>query len=91
MNPPIPNKPAGIVSYGGISAGLRAAQTEKLLLTSVNVMPIPQAVPIPFFSQHVGADGAFRPTEQIAASAGVMLDELHRWAEALKPLRSALV
>jgi len=40
-------KPAGVVSYGGISGGLRASQELRLLLASVNVHPLPQAVPIP--------------------------------------------
>ena len=37
-------KPAGIVSYGGASGGMRSAQMLKLLLTSVRVMPIPDSV-----------------------------------------------
>lgn len=82
-------KPAGIVSYGGISGGLRGAQTTRSLLTSVRVMPIPEGVPIPMFGQHIGEDDVFRPSEPIASGAKVMLDELHRWAEALKPMRTA--
>lgn len=82
-------KPAGIVSYGGISGGLRAAQSEKLLMTSLSIMPIAQGVPIPMFSQYVGEDGVFRPAEAIETGAGLMLDELLRWATALKPMRAA--
>ncbi len=82
-------KPAGIVSYGGISGGLRGAQTTRLLLTTLKVMPIPEGVPVPLVSQYIGDDKIFRPSEQIASGATVMLDELHRWAEALKPMRAA--
>lgn len=80
-------KPAGLVSYGGVSGGLRAAQAEKLLMTSLKIMPLPEGVPVHMFSQYIGEDGVFRPTEGIANNAKTMLDELHRWAEALKPMR----
>ena len=39
-------KPAGIVSYGGISGGVRAAQMEKLTLTTLKMMPMFEAVAI---------------------------------------------
>jgi NAD(P)H-dependent FMN reductase len=82
-------KPAGLVSYGGISGGLRSAQAEKLLLTGLKMMPIPEGVPIHLVNQYVAEDGVFRPSEQIAAGAKTMLGELFRWAEALKPMRAA--
>ncbi len=81
-------KPAGLVSYGGISGGLRAGQSTRLLLSSLNMMPIAQSVPVPMFTQYIGDDGVFRPSEPIAAGATLMLNELHRWAEALKPMRA---
>jgi len=80
-------KPAAILSYGGVSGGLRAAQSLKPLLTSVKVMPIPEGVTLPAYQSLLDKDGAFNPTEQVAGSARAMLDELHRWSEALKPLR----
>lgn len=79
-------KPAGIVSYGGVSGGLRGAQELRMLLDAVNVHAIPQSVPIPAFPQFI-EDGTFAPTEPMAAGATLMLDELHRWAEALAPMR----
>jgi NAD(P)H-dependent FMN reductase len=82
-------KPVGLVSYGGVSGGLRAAQALKLLLTTLKVMPIPEGVAIPNFGQHLGEDGAFRPNDLVAKSAGAMLGELNRWAGALKPLRAS--
>jgi NAD(P)H-dependent FMN reductase len=80
-------KPAGVVSYGGISGGLRAAQGLRQLLGNVNVHALPQTVPVPLFPQFLGEDGQFRPNEEMAAGAKAMLDELHRWALALAPLR----
>lgn len=80
-------KPAGIVSYGGVSAGLRAAQALKQQLTTLNVMPIAQGVAIPMFSSLIDEDKQLQPNELILASAKSMLDELLVWAEALKPAR----
>lgn len=79
-------KTAGVVSYGGVSGGLRATQTLRQLLGNVNVHALPQSVPVPFFSQFI-QDGAFSPNEQTVAGTKLMLDELHRWASALHPMR----
>lgn len=82
-------KPAGILSYGGVSGGLRAAQALKPLLTSVKVMPIPEGVALPMYQKLLDENGAFKASEQVTAGATTMLDELLRWSEALKPMRSA--
>ena len=81
-------KPAGLVSYGGVSGGLRAAQSLKMILTSLNVMPISQGVAVPMVSSMVGEDRIFEPNELIVASAKSLLDELAVWATALKPTRA---
>jgi NAD(P)H-dependent FMN reductase len=39
-------KPAGLVSYGGVSGGLRAAQIEKLTLLALKMVPINEAVTV---------------------------------------------
>lgn len=79
-------KPAGVFSYGGASGGLRGSQVLRQLLGNVNVHALPQTVSVPFFSQFI-VDGVFRPSEQAQAGAITMLDELHKWAHALKRLR----
>lgn len=82
-------KPAGFVSYGGVSGGTRSVQVVKPILTALRVMPIPEAVNIPFFARYVSDEtGAFDPGEVQAKSAVAMLDELHRWAGALAAMRS---
>ncbi|TKT74289.1 NAD(P)H-dependent oxidoreductase [Aquamicrobium sp. LC103] len=81
-------KTAGILSYGGVSGGLRAAQSAKQLLTTLRVMPIPEGVPVPMVTQLLDEEGVFKPNDLIENGARTMLDELHRWAAALKPLRS---
>ena len=80
--------PAGIVSYGGISGGLRAAQAAKQLLTTLKMMPIPEGVPMPMVFQNLDESGNLKPLDIYKTSAATMLDELHRWAEALKSLRA---
>jgi NAD(P)H-dependent FMN reductase len=81
-------KPAGLVSYGGVSGGLRAAQAVKLLLTSLKIMPIPEGVAIPNFQQFLDDSKAFRPNELVEKSAATMLGELARWSAALEPMRA---
>jgi len=57
-------KPVGFVSYGGVSGGTRSVQMIKQIVTSLRMMPIPEAVSIPFFTQYVDkASGAFAPEE----------------------------
>jgi len=81
-------KPASFVSYGGVSGGLRSTQMAKVPLTSVKVMPIFEQVAIPFVSKQI-ADGTFTPNDSQDKAATAMLDELHRWATALKPMRES--
>lgn len=79
-------KPAGFVSYGGISGGLRSTQTAKTLLTTLGVMPIPQQVVMPNVFSHLN-DGIFEPDQAHVSSADSMIGELLKWAVALAPLR----
>jgi NAD(P)H-dependent FMN reductase len=81
-------KPAGFVSYGGISGGTRAVQIEKQTLTTLKMMPIPEQVTIPLVARQIDPDRGFEGSEAQQSSARAMLDELQRWAEALRPLRS---
>lgn len=80
-------KPAGVVSYGGISGGLRSAQVLRQLLSNVNMHAHPQVVPVPNFAQFIGEDGVFRPNQPMKDGLHGLLDELHKWAVALKTLR----
>ena len=61
-------------------------QIEKHTLTTLKVVPIVEAVVIPMVAQSI-ADGRFRGNELQIQAAKVVLDELLRWARALKPLR----
>lgn len=79
-------KPAAFVSYGGISGGMRSVQMTKQILTSLKMVPIVEAVTIQSFSKML-ADGVFSGSEDLAKNIKPMLDELHRWAVALKTMR----
>jgi NAD(P)H-dependent FMN reductase len=79
-------KPAGFVSYGGVSGGTRSAQMSKLLITALKMMPIPEQVAIPSFTQYM-KDGVFSPPENQTKAAKGLLAELEKWASALRPLR----
>lgn len=83
-------KPCGFVSYGGVSGGMRAVQMEKQLVTTLKMMPMVEGVVAPMVSQLLDADGTFKSNELIDASAAKMLDELARWAEALRMMRASL-
>jgi NAD(P)H-dependent FMN reductase len=79
-------KPAGFVSYGGASGGMRSVQMLKQTLSVLKVVGLPEAVSIHFFSQLL-EDGVFRGSEALEKTSVTMLDELHRWTEALASLR----
>jgi len=80
-------KPAAFVSYGGVSGGMRAVQMTKLILTTLKVVPLLEGVVVPMVAQQI-KDGAFVANDLHAQSVSAMLNELQRWASALKPMRT---
>ncbi len=80
-------KAAGFVSYGGASGGLRSVEMAKTILTTLKVMPLPEAVSIPFAGKMMDASGAFPGSEELDKASGAMLDELLKWSGALSTLR----
>lgn len=79
-------KPAGIVSYGGVSAGTRAAKSLSGDLTSFRIVPLIEAVNIPFFTEFI-KDGKLMPNEIMEKAAETMLRELERWTKGMKAIR----
>ena len=79
-------KPVAFVSYGGLSGGTRSVQMTKQTLGALKMVPIVEAVNIPFIGQQL-ENGAFKSTERNEKAARTMLDELLRWANALTVLR----
>jgi NAD(P)H-dependent FMN reductase len=82
------DKAAALVSYGGVSAGLRAAGALKPVLAALRMVPVVEAATIPFFQQFLTDDDQFVPNEQLEAGGKAMLDELVRLTTALRPLRA---
>jgi len=79
-------KAAGIVSYGGVSAGTRASNSLKADLATMKVVPLPEAVHLPFFSQHIN-EGKLVVNEITLKAADTMLRELLRWTKGLKTIK----
>lgn len=81
-------KAAGFVSYGGVSGGTRSIQSTKLLLAALKMVPIVEAVNIPFVAQLMDKDsGAFKGGDPHEKAAAALLAELMRWTGALQTLR----
>lgn len=81
-------KPCAFVSYGGVSGGIRAVQMAKLIVTALKMMPMFEGVVLPFFAQQIDKEkGVFTPPKVQDDAAVTMLDELLKWAAALKSMR----
>jgi len=80
-------KAAGIVSYGGVSAGTRAANALKADLATFQIVPMYQMVNIPFFTQHINENQEFQPGEVTYKAAENMFREIVRWTKGLKLIR----
>ena len=81
-------KAVGYVSYGGRSAGTRAAQALRQVASFVKMVPVADAVALPFIETLFDSMGRFVPGEASARAAILMLDELVRLDAALQVLRA---
>ncbi len=80
-------KPAGLVSYGGVAGGTRAVQMLKPVLAALKMVPLMEAVSIPFVNSLIDAEGNLVPNDVMEVSAAGLLAELARWTTALHELR----
>ena len=80
-------KPVGFVTYGGIAGGTRCMQMLKQVVTAQKMMPIVEAVNVPFFTKYINAEGKFVPDEGIEKAAEGMFAELIKWAEGMRVMR----
>lgn len=85
------HKPVGFVSYGGVAGGTRAVQMLKPVLAVLRMVPVPEAVVLPFVSRSLGDDGEFVAEQKVEEAAERLLIELRRMSEVLSPLRQAEV
>lgn len=80
-------KAAAVVSYGGLSGGLRSMEMVRQVLPNLKVVPLTESVCVPFFTKQI-ADGKFTPNDAQAQSVAPLLDELAKWTNALASMRS---
>jgi NAD(P)H-dependent FMN reductase len=84
------HKPVAFVSYGGVAAGTRAVQQLKQVVTTLKMLPLFEAVSIPFHTQFIDEEGRVQANETMEAAAAAMLDELLLSEQALRPRREAI-
>ncbi len=83
------DKPVGFVSYGGVAAGTRAVQMTKQIVSALKMLPVYEAVYIPFVASRI-EDGRFHPSDVTEKAAVALLDELLRVEAGLRTLRAAV-
>ncbi len=100
MTPPLKNaldylfaewayKPVGLITYGGMSGGIRAANAIRQVVSVLKMIPVTEAVALPMVFPQI-VDGEFVATDANVAAANVMLDEVVKISSALAPLRSSV-
>lgn len=82
-------KAVGFVSYGGVSGGTRSVEHLKGPIVAHEMMPLPQAVNIPFFNEYINDDDKFEANDKINEGAENLLKNLSEWGIALKNLRES--
>lgn len=80
-------KAVGFVSYGGVAGGTRAVQAIKPVCIGLRMVPLFDAVPIPWIAQQIDEQGAFTSNDALEAGAKAMLDELAKMTGALTAVR----
>ena len=83
------DKPVGFLSYGGVAAGTRSVQQLKQVVTALRMMPVVEAVNVPFAAQLLDADREVRANDAMILGAEAMLRELARLAVLLRQLPAA--
>ena len=81
------DKAAGIISYGGWAAGVRAAEALRLVLAELQVATV-RAQPT-ISTRASFATGAFAPQEGLDTAVRGLLDQVIAWSGALRGVRAA--
>src|SRR5690242_6528663 len=81
-------KPVGLVSYGGVGAGTRAAQTPKPVLTTLRSVPLVEAVSLPAALQFLEAGPTLPPSELREPAAPGLLAAAGRTSGGLRAARA---
>ncbi|MFI6079964.1 NADPH-dependent FMN reductase [Streptomyces sp. NPDC051217] len=81
-------KPVGLVSYGGMSGGLRASEHLRQVFAEVHAMTVRDALSFHNAWRQFEKDGAPASPEGSEAAAKGLLGQLLWWAETLREARS---
>jgi NAD(P)H-dependent FMN reductase len=81
-------KAVGLVSYGGVAAGTRAAQAIKPVLGALGTHVVVESINIPSFTTFINDDEVFEPAPGLKEATIAMLDSVARWTSALESLRA---
>lgn len=80
-------KAAGIVTYGGVSAGTRAQNSLKNDLATFKMVALSEAVNFPFFQKNINDLNEFEANDISHKAAEVMLKQIVRWTKGLKTIK----
>ncbi|MBO4257286.1 NADPH-dependent FMN reductase [Streptomyces griseorubiginosus] len=80
-------KPVGLVSYGGLAGGLRAAEHLRPVFAELHAVTIREQVSFHNAWEKFEEDGTPKEPEAAVAAAKTMLDQLSWWGEALREAR----
>ena len=82
-------KPVALVSYGGISGGLRAVEPLRGVFAELHAVTIRETVSFALAWQAFDGDGNPKEREVVEAAAHRLLDQLVWWAQTLRAGRAA--
>lgn len=83
-------KPVALISYGGISGGVRAAEQLRQVLIELHAAPTRDSVAFADVGRHFDGRSEPQSPQRYAASAQRMLATLYWWGAALKRARQQL-
>src|SRR5437588_35263 len=77
-------KPVGFVTYGGNAGDTKSQQMLKQVVTAMKMVPLFEAVNVPFFTKYINNQGVFTPDENVQKAADAMFAELLKWTGPLQ-------
>jgi NAD(P)H-dependent FMN reductase len=80
-------KPVGLVSYGGLAGGLRAAEHLRPVFAELHAVTVREQVSFHNAWESFAEDGTLKDPEGPVAAAKTLLDQLAWWGEALREAR----
>jgi NAD(P)H-dependent FMN reductase len=84
-------KPVALVSYGGVSGGLRAVEQLRLVFAELQAVTMRETVSFHLAHEQFDDDGTLVSPERANVAAHVMLDQLKWWATALRAARAGAI